>query len=42
MNLEAHEFADLFPMMSEESLEKLTTSIKENGLRDLIIINKNQ
>lgn len=35
--LEAHEFANLFPMMPDSDLEKLTESIKSNGLRDPII-----
>ena len=34
MNPEFHEFAEIFPMMSEEALSSLAADIKANGLRE--------
>lgn len=42
MSLVAHEYANLFPMMGEVELSKLAESIRENGLRDPIIVFENQ
>lgn len=36
--LEAHPAAELFPMMGEDELRRLTADISENGLRDPIVL----